>query len=433
MKKLCILVLIFLLLSCAKEKPASSKEEVSEVPKELVYWSLWNKPEPQAQALTAIADLFQKEETGEKIKFTFNGRQSLVKLRSHLAANKQVDLFDSDGDKFMGLVTKEDFVVDLTDLTDGMTYKGNEILRDTALTGVFDTLMHNNVQYGVPYIINIIAFFYSKQLFEAAGITSPPSNFDEFLEISNKLQAKGIDPIAVEGNVGFYQFWYLTGIMQKIGGSNFLYDVVMDKTGTSWDKPEVRQALEIEKRLIDSGAIPPESSGYQYPAAQNNIAIGKTAMELVGSWLPTELSKTVDEGFQWGIFPFPTIAGGQNLNQVSVAPMALAIYKKSKHIEAAKTFIRYLLSDFSQQKLVELGNIGVPNKTVDWPKDLKDARSLLLNADGAYLTDGNLSAFLPDFTSTFQSVHSKFFLGKLTIDEFIQTMKESTVKYWEQK
>ena len=431
MRKLLAFLAIVLSAFASCSKGADSSEAT---PKELVYWSLWNKPEPQAQALIAIAESFEQEENGAKIKSIFNGRQSLVKLRSYLAADKQVDIFDGDGDGFMGLVTREDFVADLSDLVNGKDYSENMVFSDTILNGVLDTLRANEMQYGIPYILNIIAFFYSKQSFEAAGIAKPPATFDEFLDASRKLQEVGIDPIALEGNVGFYQLWYLTGIMQKVAGHNFLYDVIMDKTGASWDGAKVRQALEIEKQLIESGAIPPESSGYQFPAAQNNIAIGKTAMELVGSWLPTELSQAVDEDFQWGIFPFPDVAGGQNLNKIAIAPMAIGVYKKSENIETAKAFIRYLLSDSSQQKLVEIGNVGVSNKAIGWPNDLKDARDMLLNSDGAYFGDSGLSALLPDFMAKILvPTHSQFILGRISIDEFIQTMKDSTVQYWKQQ
>ncbi len=420
-----IMSLSGILFACSGQRNDHNEKEL------LVYWSLWNKPEPQAQALEQISDEFATLNNGATVKIVFNGRQALVQLRSYLAAQKELDLFDGDGDQFLGLVTKEDLTVDLSDITAGNIYGGTTPFHKAMLPQVIDSMQVENVQYGIPYILNVIAFFYSKQSFEQADINDVPATFENLLQISQQLLDAGIDPIALEGNVSFYHTWYLTSIMQKVAGERYLFDVVMDQSGRSWESSEVKIALEIEKKLIDSGAIPNESSGYQYPAAQNNIAIGKTAMELVGSWLPAELSNAVSPDFRWGVFPFPSVAGGINENKISIAPMTVGIYNRSNNIAKSKDFIRFLLREDSQKKLADLGAVGVPNKSVDWPGALIDVKTMFLNSDGSYLSDGYLSAFLPDFaTNILGPTHTKFILGDISVEKFISEMKDKTQKYW---
>src|SRR5262249_13868842 len=46
--------------------------------------------------------------------------------------------------------------------------------------------------YGIPYDLHVVGFWYRKDLFAKAGITTPPTTIDELKADDAKLQAKGI-------------------------------------------------------------------------------------------------------------------------------------------------------------------------------------------------------------------------------------------------
>src|SRR3982751_7136516 len=55
----------------------------------------------------------------------------------------------------------------------------------------------NGKQYGVPYDLHVVGFWYRKDLFATAGITAPPTTMDEFNADVQKLRAAKITPIAI--------------------------------------------------------------------------------------------------------------------------------------------------------------------------------------------------------------------------------------------
>jgi raffinose/stachyose/melibiose transport system substrate-binding protein len=57
----------------------------------------------------------------------------------------------------------------------------------------------NGEQYGIPYDQHVVGFWYRKDLFAKAGITSPPTTIAQLESDDAKLKAAGITPIAVGG------------------------------------------------------------------------------------------------------------------------------------------------------------------------------------------------------------------------------------------
>ena len=57
----------------------------------------------------------------------------------------------------------------------------------------------NGQQYGIPYNVGVVGFWYNKELFAKAGISSAPSTWPQFLADVAKLKAAGIAPIAIGG------------------------------------------------------------------------------------------------------------------------------------------------------------------------------------------------------------------------------------------
>jgi len=57
----------------------------------------------------------------------------------------------------------------------------------------------NGKQYGVPYDQHVVGFWYRKDLFAKAGITTPPTTIPELESDNAKLKAHGIAPIGLGG------------------------------------------------------------------------------------------------------------------------------------------------------------------------------------------------------------------------------------------
>lgn len=389
---------------------------------ELVYWSVWTEPEPQAQVLQQIFDKYEEAHPDVTIKPIWNGRQNLVQMRSYLAAGNSVDIIDGDARQYLGLMMKEDIALDLSDIA--------EELEPVALPHTISLMRENDIQYGIPYIHNAVVFLYSKAAFEEAGISEVPNTLDELFAVCDKLNEAGYAPIAAEGTLDFFSFYYATYLLNQIAGRDYIRTLVEDRTGESWRSDEVGQMLEHAKAFWDRGCIPEESKGYQWPTAQQNIAFGDTAMELVGSWVPTELASAVEEGFEWGAFKFPDVEGGANTDDLNTAMMTIGVHKDTAAPDIAKDVVRFIMSQENQQLMATQAEVGVIRQDVEWIPALQDVKRIIENAPGAIVED-HISAYYPDYGANIMlPIFGKYFTGQISAEEYMNTMAEKTREYW---
>src|SRR5580693_2563872 len=61
----------------------------------------------------------------------------------------------------------------------------------------------NGKWYGVPYDLHVVGFWYRKDLFQRAGITSPPTTIPQLESDDAALRAHGIQPIGLGSKDGW--------------------------------------------------------------------------------------------------------------------------------------------------------------------------------------------------------------------------------------
>jgi len=172
----------------------------------------------------------------------------------------------------------------------------------------------NGQQYGVPYDLHVVGFWYRKDLFQKAGITSPPKTLDELEADDSKLKAAGIVPIAV-GSKDMWPdaFWYEYFAIRDCPSATIdqaMKSVSLKATCFTTAAQQLRSFIKTN----------PFEPGFLGIAAQvgagssaGMLGNGKAAMELQGDWEPgTVQPLTSDKNIynQLGWFPFPSISGG---------------------------------------------------------------------------------------------------------------------------
>jgi ABC-type glycerol-3-phosphate transport system substrate-binding protein len=185
------------------------------------------------------------------------------------------------------------------------------------------------------------------------------------------------------------------------------------------------------KDLWDKGFIPPESLGYQWPAAQQTLATGKSAMELCGGWLPNELAPMAGPDFKWGGFNFPAISGGAGkTTDLQQWLLAFGILKSSTHPAEAQALLKFVMTKESQTRLTQALQ-GAVRKGVTWPAAMADgataseaATTVLDHADGG-------TALHAEFTkNVFFADALPVFLGQATIADFPNKIAADAKNYW---
>ncbi len=408
---------------------AASGEKV-----ELAYWSMWNEGENQAVAIQESIDAFEAQNPNIHITPTWNGRENQTLLRNALASGTKVDFMDQDADQIAGGMVSGGQAYPLTDLLDTNALDEAVPFKDVFVSGTLHMFDIDGQTYLIPYIYNSAMFFYNQEAFDKAGVTDVKT-WDDLISACGKLSDAGYVPMAVEGPEPGYNAFVFTYIVERLKGAGFLTQAANDKTGETWKDPAILQAAQMSRELWDKGCIPAKSAGYKWPEAQNMIASGETAMELVGSWLPTELLSATGPDFKWGALPFPEISGGAGKStDLEGLLLSYMILKNSAHPKEAFEFLKFMLTKEQQQKMVAAGAVGVVRKGVEWPANLKGAQTAAENATVVFGEGDGLQGSNAEYwVKVVRDPFSSMFVGDVTPEDFVAKLVTDSVEYWANK
>ncbi len=217
-------------------------------------------------------------------------------------------------------------------------------------------------QYGIPYDLHVVGFWYRKDLFAQAGITAPPATMDEFDADVTKLKAAKITPVAIGSKDRWPDAFYWDYFAVRECSTDTLKQA---STTLKLDDPCWTRAGNDLKAFL---ATNPFQTGFLGTPAQQGagssagmIANGQAAMELQGDWdlsVMTGLLTNTDFKSKLGWFPFPSVTGGAG--DPSVALGGGDGYScTTKATSACVDFLKYLASADVQKKVAADG-VGLP-------------------------------------------------------------------------
>jgi raffinose/stachyose/melibiose transport system substrate-binding protein len=169
-------------------------------------------------------------------------------------------------------------------------------------------------QYGVPYDLHTVGFWYRKDLFAKAGIASPPATITQLDADVTKLKAAHIVPIAVGSKDKWPDaFWWEYFAVRECSTATL-------KSAMKAVNLSAPCFLKAGRDLTSFMSTKPFQTGFLGTAAQvgagssaGMVGNGQAAMELQGDWDPGVMAPlTSDKNLnaQLGWFPFPTVSGG---------------------------------------------------------------------------------------------------------------------------
>ncbi len=238
--------------------------------------------------------------------------------------------------------------------------------------GVLDIVSYNGEPYSVPVNIHRAnVLWYNKAVFQQNGLT-PPATFEQFFQVADALQAKGITPLALGDN----GIWSSVQIMETVllgtlgpEGYKGLW------TGTTdWKGPQVTQALETFKRMLSY--VNSDHSSLSWDQANALVIQGKAAMTIMGDWAhgDNKAKNFADEGW----VPAPGTAG-----MYDALSDTFGLPKKAPNPDAVTCWLKLVGSKAGQEAFnVQKGSICARNDCdvtlfdtylqsamTDWQKD----------------------------------------------------------------
>lgn len=130
---------------------------------------------------------------------------------------------------------------------------------------------YNNHQYMLPYYYSKTLMVYNKKLFEEAGISTPPSNFDELLDAAYRIKDSG------DGRTGFItlNFDWLYWSIMAMNGIELLN---ADMTEAAFNTPDMVALVERLAKATTDGAINNISWTGRWVEPNNAFAAGDIGM-----------------------------------------------------------------------------------------------------------------------------------------------------------
>lgn len=228
------------------------------------------------------------------------------RLQTALNSGDAPDLFMARGGGKLADMVEAQQIMDITDVISDET-------RAAYGEGIVNTFNVDGKVYGLPTSVLPGGIYYSKDLFEAAGIEGTPTNMEELNDAVAKLKESGVEPIALGGKDAWpAAHWYYFFVLRQCSQETIEAAASQDFSDPCW--------LEAGEQLQEFAGTEPFNKGFLTTAAQQGagssagmIANHQAGMELMGAWNPGVIaSLTPDEQPlpDLGWFPFPAIDGG---------------------------------------------------------------------------------------------------------------------------
>lgn len=248
------------------------------------------------------------------------------------------------------------------------SYINDDVLEQTA---------YNGKNYLLPMTCNFMGVYYNVDMFNQYGI-EVPKTLDEFWQVCEAFQAKGVTPISAGDKDG----WNLAHWVQDVIGvymPNYSDDFlkIFDKQMTFADAEGISDVAEIvinRTKYVQNGCLGDGTS-----EMISHFVNKETAMMINGSWQMAKLN-AADLDFEYAVFPFPA----KNVEDTTVMSNAdfsfmLSAQSSLEKQEASKVFLEYVLSEGAKYYIEQSGS---PSALKDIKPDTHNYQAIVPYMDG---------------------------------------------------
>ncbi|MBD3920636.1 extracellular solute-binding protein [Paenibacillus sp. PR3] len=311
---------------------------------------------PLYKVLHQISEQYMKDHPNVKIEYdSLDTDQQKLKLKTQAASKEVPDITMVNPAAQMKDFVDAGLLAPLNDMID------KNGLKDTFQKGILDYYSFNNNVYALPDGNNIGVMFYNKKMFQQAGITAPPTTFDDLIADVKALKAKGITPMVTgEKDTWTGSFLFMNILLRTNNGPGFLSDVAAGKK--TFNDPAFVDAVDSLEKLVQAGAFQDGATSMDYNAGETFFKSGKAAMYYMGTWATGAIDQS-EAGADIGVFKFPTVNGKGNSDDYMLAPgSAFAISANSKHLQETKDFLNYFMLQYPKVSFELKNAVSVAQK-----------------------------------------------------------------------
>ena len=385
---------------------------------EEITWMFWDDLNATEDLISLgykdVVDRFNKDYEGKYhvTPITTNLEEYYTKLNALVASNETPDCFIVSPGPNLDVYVEPGVAADLTDdlKADGWldTFNGGE--------GAFSQQTYDGKIYAVPLNIAAACVFYNTEMFEKAGISTMPTDWDSFIDACDKLQAAGYTPLSISAGTA----WCLSMLAGYLCDAEGVDLDAIDAGTAHWTDANVVAAA--NKMLELSKYFQPTAAGDTNDVATANFYNEEAAMLIQGSWAIAQINgSNPDFEDKCGVFAFPGTNG-----RVIAKSDSLAMSANTEHKEAVLAFMKYFTDDTAQKYTAEVGG-KIPVTKVEYDADKAPAQlayvmDVFSNASSTF-GFYNESLASTEAGSTFDDAMVSIYLGT-PVEEGLQTIED---------
>jgi multiple sugar transport system substrate-binding protein len=253
------------------------------------------------------------------------------KTAAALLTDNGPDVFEYGNGPSIDMI-KGNQVVDLSDLLDDTT-------KADFTPSLIARMTYQGKLYAIPQVTDMQLLVYRKSLLEQAGV-QPPQTVDELLAAAKKLTTDKVKGLFVgnDGGVGI-----LGGPALWSAGLDYL----TEDNQFGFDDPAAVESLRKLRELFTSKTLLLGApTDWSDPSA---FTQGLTAMQFTGLWTFPAIQKALPDDF--GVLPWPKLNATTGKPSVPVGAYGSTVSAKSKNVDAAKKFVKWLWVDQTDKQL----------------------------------------------------------------------------------
>lgn len=230
-------------------------------------------------------------------------------------------------------------------IEDMLGAEGNVIAKDDLIPNAVASYSLNNRMLGMPWSISTLMLYYNIDLLREAGYENPPATIAEMAEMSAAIVEKTDAEYGLNVRVDEYEFeTMITNQGEKgtyFGNAEGGHNGHMTELGC---EEQIDAFLTEWEKLVATGA---------YKATRDSIneefAQGLNAMVLMSSARIFTINKLVEDNFEWGVAPVPTVSkddvGGSS---PSGSGLFMVNRGDDEKINASWEFVQFMVSTDAQ-------------------------------------------------------------------------------------
>jgi len=263
-------------------------------------------------------------------------------------------------------------------------------------------------QYVANYKKQVIGVFYNKQIFADNGLTVPQT-YQEFIDVCEALQAKGIQPVSM----GIKDGWPQIMLANMLAGTDLLagnpsFGTDRNNNTVKFNNPELVKAMQ-KYQTICTTYCGNSIASITYTQMLEQFFTGKAAMLPMGSWVNAEVAKGLQD-FEVGWFPMP---GDDNANVLSVfvnEGLSIGATPNNQNPDVCKDFVKFFFTDealygefLHSEQLFSTTIASIPYDMIPLRKDIEQMIAGMQEVEGFESMTGD-AAFLPGLKDYYTNI-----------------------------